>query len=574
MTLTTTIQLHHGAPTLCINGQPDSGLMLYHNNVERGHAEMADFARAGIDLITTGIGGTECWRQDGTLDTALIDARMEDILAANPRALVLNRLGLHPPRWWAEVHPDDMIVHFDPNLDAEVEAEWRSPAFSSPRWREEMGVAMQAVIRYCEARYGEQMLGYHLCAGDCGEWSYAWRNYTQSDYSPAQRAAFRHWLGNPAAEIPRDWRRAPGASAWLDAEADELLRQYMAFHSQCVAEAIVHFSRLAKAQLRALGREKITAIFYGYHFTPPGNPSAFFNSGHHALATVLHSPDVDVLCAPYSYFQREAGGTYYSQLVTGSARLHGKLCYSEEDTVTHVVPPVPYRYHSPDEHTTEQVLLRNVLGALRDGGTCWYMDWFGQNWYRDEQLMASIAATQRLARERLAGDNRSVAEIAVFVSERTVTRLRHDDQMINALTLEQLPALWRIGAPLDTFLLSDFAQVQALPQYRLLIVLDAADEPLPAHPHLFVADGTPLDADLLRCRAREAGVHIYSAAGEQVLAEASLLAIHAGAAGDRTIHLPRACTVREAFSGKVIATKAGAFSATLARGDTAVWRLE
>jgi hypothetical protein len=225
-----------------------------------------------------------------------------------------------------------------------------------------MGAKMQELIRYCEGKYSDHFLGYHLAAGECGEWAYAWRNYTQSDYSPAQLAAFRRWRRDSAVEIPRDWRRHEGDDGFIH---DPVLQDYMRFHSEVVADAVCHFARLAKEELRRLKREKIVAIFYGYHFTPPGNPSAFFNSGHHALAKVLASPDVDVLCAPYSYYQREAGGTYYSQLVAGSVRLAGKLTYSEEDTVTHVVPPVPYRYHCPDRWTTENVLRRNILGSLR-----------------------------------------------------------------------------------------------------------------------------------------------------------------------------------------------------------------
>ena len=540
-----------GAPTLFIDDQPDTGLMLYHNNVERGHDEMADFARAGIDLITAGVGST------ASMSTAEIDVKMRLILDANPRAKVLTRLWLGPSDDWAQANPDEMAVHYDPYLDQVVESEYRTVSFSSERWRREMGAAMQQIIRYCEERYGDHFLGYHLAAGECGEWAYAWRNYTQSDYSPAQVAAFRRWRNDPRAEVPRDWRRPAGASGELDPERDELLADYLKFHSATVAEALCHFARLAKEELGRLGREKVVAVFYGYHFTPPGNPSAFFNSGHHALARVLASEDVDILCAPYSYYQREAGGTYYSQLVAGSARLHGKLVYSEEDTVTHVVPAIPYRYHCPDRRTTENVLRRNVWGSLRDGGTSWYMDWFGQNWYRDEALMASIAQTQRLAHERLGSDNASVAQIAVLVDESIVACLYHDPELINRWTLERLTDLWRIGAPLDVFLRSDLPRLDRR-QYRLLIELDQEPEG---------------DTAYWRQRAREAGVHVYTESGDQVLAEKAWLALHAAGDGLRVITLPRPCRVVDALSGETLSDGAETFSVNLRRGETAVWRL-
>ena len=547
----TEIRNHHGAPTLFIDGQPDTGLMLYHNNVERGHDEIADFAQAGIPLLTTGVGST------ASMSTDEIDEKMRVILAANPQALVLTRLWLGPPQGWAMANPGEMIVHRDPHLGQEVESEYRCVSFASEKWRHEMGAAMQQLIRYCEENYSDHFLGYHLAAGECGEWSYAWRHYTQSDYSPAQVRAFRRWRNDPTAEIPLDWRRPADRDGQLDPVRDELLIDYLRFHSEVVADAICHFSRLAKEELRRLNRGKVIAIFYGYHFTPPGNPSAFFNSGHHALAKVLASPDVDVLCAPYSYFQREAGGTYYSQLVSGSVRLHGKLYYSEEDTVTHVVPPVEYRYHCPDRWTTENVLRRNVLGSLRDGGTGWYMDWFGQNWYRDDALMADIAATQKLARQRLDSDNSSVAQIAVLVDETIATRLYHDPELINRWTLERLTDLWRIGTPLDVFLKTDLPRLDR-DQYRLIIELD--QEP---------AGG----ADHWRQVAREAGVHLYSEAGDQVLAEKQLLTVHAAQDGARQIALPRRCRVQDAWSGEIVLEDGTEFTANLKRGETAVWQI-
>ncbi len=556
--LCTVVRNWNGAPTLFINGQPDTGLMLYHNNVECGHDEMADFALAGIDLLTTGVGSTSALRPDGTVDTRDIDAKMSVILAANPRALVLTRLSLSPPAWWVKQHPDQMMVHRDPNLGREVESEYKPVSFASELWRAEMGAAMRQIIRYCETAYGDHFLGYHLCAGECGEWAYAWRNYTQSDYSEAQRQAFRRWTGDSTAEIPEDWRIPSGGSGILDPEGDAALIRYMRFHSDVVADALLQFARLAKEELRAVEREKIVAVFYGYHFTPPGNPSAFFNSGHHALGRVLESPDVDVLCAPYSYFQREAGGTYYSQLVPGSVRLHGKLLYSEEDTVTHVVPPVPYRYHCPDEWTTEQVLRRNVLGSLRDGGTSWYMDWFGQNWYRDQALMASIAATQRLAQERLQFDNASVAQIAVIVDEAVIQCLHHHETLINRWTLERLTELWRLGAPVDVFLSSDLSLLDAS-LYRLIVRLDREPE--------------RMGVAAWRQAAVAAGVHLYSEVGDQVLAERQLLTVHAGSAGDRVIRLPRPRTVTDALTGIQVAAGVSEFRVRMKLGETAVWKL-
>jgi len=471
----------HGAPTLFINGRPDTGLMLYAPNPAKNREEIADFAEAGIDLLTTsGLGSVSCLREDGSFDMTALDANMERILAANPRALILNRMGLYAPTWWLQRHPGQVMQEYNPAQEGGGSG---SAAFASDLWQEEMGRAMQQVIVYCEERYGKHMLGYHLGAGDCQEWSYGWGRGWQSDYSQVQVEAFRAWwrqkFGETSEwltiEIPRDWRRVARASSLFDSPQDRVLREYMLFHSQIVAGAIVKFARKAKEALRSIGRQKIVAVFYGYHFTPPNLSSAFFNSGHHALDPVLASPDIDVLCAPYSYYRREAGGTYFSQLPAGSVRLRGKLFYSEEDTVTHISSEEPDRYRCPDLKTTQNVLLRNTLGPLRDGGTSWYMDWLGKNWFRENGIMDSIAATQRLARVRLEFENASLAQIAVIVSGRTPASLRYDGDLINAWAIEQMSTLWQIGAPLDVYRMEDLGLMMEngkLQPYRLLIFLD------------------------------------------------------------------------------------------------------
>ena len=45
------IKPHNGAPTLFIDDRPDTGLMLYHNNVERGHDEIADFTSLPVGTV-------------------------------------------------------------------------------------------------------------------------------------------------------------------------------------------------------------------------------------------------------------------------------------------------------------------------------------------------------------------------------------------------------------------------------------------------------------------------------------------------------------------------------------------
>jgi beta-galactosidase len=614
--LSSHVAFWNGSPALFINGKPDTGLMLYHNTVAVGHDEIADFAEAGIHLLTTGLGSTSCLLPEGSIDPSDADLTMETILAANPQAKVLARLFLTPPEWWQKAYPEEMMLHWDPFLVSYVSGEYDSVSFASERWREEMGLAMRKIIRHLEDKWGDHLLGYHISAGECGEWSYIWRNYTQSDYSKPQQEAFCKWLraryrndeqrfsnawgcsGFDAVEIPMDWRWDEGTPELLTRPEDLPVKEYLIFHSEVVADAILHFSRLAKEELREMDRRKVVAIFYGYHFAPPGNPSAFTDSGHHAISSILDSPDVDILCAPYSYNGREAGGFYYSQLVAGSVRLHGKLVYSEEDTVTHVVPPHAHRYSCPDEWTTRQVILRNVLGALRDGGTAWYMDWFGQNWYNDKNLMASFARTQEFAQQRLQWKTDSVAEVAAFVSAATVHQFRTMAPAVVPWALDPAGELQRIGAPVDFFFFHDLPKLLEQPSpYKLFLFLDVLPESeveldimnrakqsglsllftKPAGIEIPWSEGQctvplPLDLSEVREIARNAGVHIYSEDGDFVSVEQHWLSVHAAEEGLRTIHLPAHTTAREAWAG-VPAKSVRRIDVTLQKGETRLYFL-
>jgi hypothetical protein len=185
------------------------------------------------------------------------------------------------------------------------------------------------------------------------------------------------------------------------------------------------------------------------------------------------------------------------------------------------------------------------------------MDWFGQNWYRDKALMDSISATQTLAQQRLDFDNSSVAQMAVIVDEGVVTRLQHDAELINRWTLERLTDLWRIGAPLDVFLKSDLPRLDRT-QYRLIVELDR---------------DRACSVEDWRQQARAAGVHIYSDAGDQVMAEKQLLVIHAASDGHRDIHFPAPCTAHDAFSGAAVATDTACIGINVRAGQTVVWKI-
>lgn len=68
-----------------------------------------------------------------------------------------------------------------------------------------------------------------------------------------------------------------------------------------------------------------------------------------------------------------------------------------------------------------------------------------------------------------------------------------------------------------------------------------------------------LSAEVLRALARRAGVHIYSDENAVVYANASVLSVTVAAPGAYTLSLPAPCTVRDVFTGEVLAETATTF---------------
>ncbi|MCY2928257.1 MAG: beta-galactosidase [Planctomycetota bacterium] len=252
----------------------------------------------------------------GVYDFRAFDEQMRKIIDINPHALVMPRVGLIPTQEWLDANPRERMVHFDLETNKMIARGGAHVSFNSPKWHAMMEPALREFILHVERHFGENVAGYHVAGGDCGEWSYIWAERL-SDFSEPQQEAYRWWLaeryktnaalqeawGDPqatlaGAQVPRDRLRPPGAGSILDPVKDRRISDYLEFHSDTVARRIERFAEVAKDALREAGRTKIVAAFYGYHFWFSRFTTGYHDSGHHALARVLACPHVDPICAP------------------------------------------------------------------------------------------------------------------------------------------------------------------------------------------------------------------------------------------------------------------------------------
>jgi beta-galactosidase len=491
--LRTEVKAWRDAPTLFVNGSPDTGLMFWHSRVESGAVEVAGLGKRGIDLVSAGFSAGI--QPEGDYDHAATDARIRAILAANPGALILPRVSVVPPEWWLELHPSERMVHLDQATGERTMDSGGRVSFASQRWRTELGEALRSFVAHCEENWQSHILGYHVGGGQFGEWSYSWENVL-SDYSDPQAQAFRAWLrdqygrdaeklraawGDAAAafdeaEVPRTRTRRRGEHSILDPSREQPTIDYLTFHSFEAADAALWFAGEAKRALSAAGSTKVVGIFYGYHFFDAAIPACLHNCGHHALTQVLASRHVDFLCAPYSYLERHAGGIFISQLVAGSVSLHGKLLWSEEDTRTHLAPASAAYGRCTTFRSTVGTLRRNLVGAVGAGGSQWWMDLAGEGWYLDEALLDAVGELRTLAVRLQEAGRAPTSQVAVIASKQSLPYFRQDDALTDPLLSRQLSELCHSGFPFDTFLAEDIRTVFSQPWskgYRLVVFLDA-----------------------------------------------------------------------------------------------------
>lgn len=470
------VKMFGGAPALFLDGRPDTGLM--HWNRWMTPADVTAFREAGVHLYSfmgtpempNPKGGDVDYGEKSTaavpvLTFDMIDRTMEMIVANDPEAQVLLRVRMVTPDWFRKAHADEMIKVYDASQGEYVTTDCAGP--SGKAWRSLMGSSLRRVIRHCEEKWGDRVFGYHPGLGSCAENSYDW-GICVADYSPSHLAKFGGKAPLPSVFVSqgnRDRRRL------LDPVKEAEAIRFRRFQSEEMADCAIFLARTTKDELAKFGRKKICGLFYGYFFFWP-NGGEVLGCGHYALQRVLSSPDVDMVSGPFDYSVRGPGGAATPQTVPGSIALHGKLYYGEEDTRTHLAREDAFCV-SNNERTTHDLLWRNFINVFAEGGTTWWMDLFGEGWFRDAWYAGEMEKCRAFMDAHLAS-RASCAQVAVFVSERSTDAERLAPLMLsNEVCSPTMTEVAAIGAPNDIYLLEDLpllAEKGKLAQYRLAVL--------------------------------------------------------------------------------------------------------
>ncbi|MBI2302494.1 MAG: hypothetical protein HYU66_26610 [Armatimonadetes bacterium] len=439
------------------------------------------------------------WPGDGQpADYTGVDEQMRHIVAIDPEALCFPRLFLDAPDWWKAAHPGCRQVYDD------GEHPMTAPALLA--WQLDAEAALRGLVRHLEAHWSDHVPGYHICAQSAGEWFYdhTWERIMPC-FEESFRGAFARWAkgryeslgalraawGQPAVtfdtiRVPTlDERTRGELGAFRNPATQRFAIDFAEYMQVCLEAYDERLARVVKEETR--GR-KLVITFFGYLYDVAGFAYGPAVSGHLHLGKLLDCPDVDIVCSPISYFDRQAGGTGPFMAPVDSVMAHGKLWVNEDDARTHLAS-IDVGFGRTDTMAeTLGVYRRNLGHQLERRCGTWYMD-FGTGWMADPTIYDDFARNQAIWRELPVGPFRP--EVAILTDEDSFLDLRNS----NEVSLQSVSLLRHefntMGCPVGLYLQRDLARVPD--SVRLLVFANAY--------RVTAAERRAMQAELARRRA-------------------------------------------------------------------------
>ncbi len=425
--------------------------------------------KAGARFVTTPI--RLPWPKPGEkADWEKIDEQIEYIIRENPDALVIPRINLMPPSWWHDQYPDECIGWPDRSRHG-----GNHYSVSSKIWLRDATEVLRNTIRHLEGKYPKNMGGYHPTGQNTNEWFYQ-KSWSQDHHglSPCEINGFREWLQKKYKSnesLQKAWGRkdvdlqtistpsierrktAPRNGAFLLPVVSQDVIDYNQFLQEAMTDVVLHLAKTVRQETQG---KKLSVMFYGYcyEFSSMLRPSA---SGHYDMTRILKSPDIDVLCSPISYYDRQLGGTGQSMTASESVLNAGNIWLFEDDTSTHLssgdcAGSVDRTKNLQD---SANVVLRNSANVAIRNYAGWYMDLGRRGWFDDPRFWEELKLLECIEGEKLKNPKPYVPDVASIVDEAPMAYLDNGKGLtMPALSLSR-SELSRTGISYGQYYLED-----------------------------------------------------------------------------------------------------------------------
>ncbi|MCE5323602.1 beta-galactosidase [bacterium] len=485
--LTAQVKQTSAGPKLYINGKPTAPAMFYVNydtsdNLrDLQYSEIESAAKNGVVIVSFPV--PRYWIQrDDKIDFSETDKKVEETIKHSPNAYLLLRLGVsRPPQWWCDENPEEAMLYNN--------GEQNMPSIFSEKWKVDAAKTVKLMVEHLESKYGDHIIGYHPVGMNTGEWfSYGlWTGKLGGFEKPAV-AGFRAYLkqkygtdqalqkawNNPTVTLGTasvatfDERTHLLSGAFRNPETERCVIDYAAFENDTYADVALYMCQAAKEA----APNKITALFYGYHYELAAVPHGLASSGHLGLDRLLRSPYVDIISSPVSYFDRDAGGGGYFMSAIDSIQLAGKLWLVEDDTRTYLAPEV--QDNLPRLKTAQEtygVLTRNFAHVLTHGCALWWMDLYGNGRFQGDEIWQTLGKLSATYQAAIPSFKRYSPEIAIIIDQRSQYYADPVPPVNRTLLAAFRQQFYRIGAPVGLYLLDDLTAGK-VPPAKMYIFLD------------------------------------------------------------------------------------------------------
>ena len=413
-------------------------------------------AAAGVDFITPP--SPNCWYPPARgEDWAAIDAVMSHLIALNPKARIVPRVGADAPDWMRREHPE---LNMRDERGRTVEK-----SSVSCRWYRQAAVAhIEKLARHLQATYPRHFAGLHICGQNTGEWFYYHCSPSNLlGYDVSTRDAFRAFLAArgekdaAAAEVPSpEARRAGKLGAFHDPVQEP---RVAAFNEFLQIEIASFISELGAAVRRGTQGRSLAVFFYGY---PWEIGSYGAESGHLGVNWILQhgKENVDILSGPISYKGRSKMWPGFSHIMGSVESLthNGIMWFNEDDTRTYREPIWDFITccggPKINKAQTLETLRRNLAQDILRGAGCWWMDLFGRGWFADEDLWKVMTELRPIDEAMLSRRTPHTPDIKLVVDEKSLSMVTAASAELAGLAL--LPnAFAGSGSTYGQYLLSD-----------------------------------------------------------------------------------------------------------------------